>query len=81
MSASIYFKPVNVRKHSLPGQSAVVAALCRAGFPLPFMFNENSKPILVGMAAAWDHLKSDNPYQAILDAIEKYGSIEVWVEY
>lgn len=79
MSASIYFRPVKTIKHRLPGQSSVVEALRRADIHLPCTLDKSDIETLRGMAATWEH--NDNPYQAIIDALNKHISIEVWVEY
>ena len=60
--------------------SAFLAAMSNAfGTGAPYTLGEGSIPILRAMAAVYSH--DDNPYQKLIDIIEKCSEIEVWSEY
>lgn len=83
MSVSICWKPVSKISKTINGQSSVVDALRDAGFLLPYRFDYKDLAVLKGMAASTkSHFgKEPNPYQQIIDAIEKHETIQVYTEY
>ena len=49
---------------------------------LPCELTQNNIPVLNGMAAAFGRdAQAPNPYQQILDALEKHYSIRLWASY
>jgi len=42
-------------------------------------FTADDIPVLRGMASV--HRGDENPYQSLIDIIEKCGTIRVWTEY
>lgn len=81
MSASIIWEPVNPNPRTLHvmAPSWFMAALEKAGLGLPRQFGEIDLPVLRGMAATID--KEANPFQELIDVIDKHGPVEVWAEY
>lgn len=93
MNATIYYEPVNPEKHELSGKfEAVKIQEClRRAFDkcdliiLPYIFSQKDISTLKGMAAVYSwyvHIPKeiDNPYQQIINLIERYGEIKVWIE-
>lgn len=84
MSASICYQPVDPKPKTIGAwaPSHFMESMERANLGLPCTLKETDIPILRGMAATFsDHGDAPNPYQEIIDAIEKYGAIEMWAEH
>lgn len=81
MSTSLSWSPMG--RHSLPGQSRVYQALCRAfgefGSGNPLMLGPEHQEKLLGMEATWDGKEEDNPYKILGDAIAEHGNVCVMV--
>jgi hypothetical protein len=84
MSASICYRPVDPKPKTIGAYapSSFMEAMERAGMQLPCTIGKGAIPVLSGMSATWGKgADSPNPYQNVIDAIEKYGDIELWAEY
>lgn len=81
MSANIYWEPVltNAKRLRVMAPSSFISALERADLPLPNTFDESAIPILRGMAATMN--EENNPFQELIEKIEKYGSVSVWYQH
>lgn len=85
MSANIFYRPVEQKRYDLNvwAPSSFLASLSEAFSQFSeqkFVFNESSIPTLKGMAALCKD-GGGNPYEEMIQAITKYGEIEVWPEY
>lgn len=82
MSASIMWEPLNPNpKHfSVGAPSFFIESLKNADMELPRTFTEADVSVLKGMSAASGR-DENNPYQQMINAIEKYGEITVWAQY
>lgn len=83
MSASILYRPLADQRKCVddvlaPSRFLGVMGKCFGN--LPFTLGEGAIPTLSGMAATWDD-DMHNPFERIIELIEKYGTIEVWAEY
>lgn len=83
MSASIYWcqvRPVSGERLSAWAPSSFISSIEKAfgGFPCDFGNGDIEK--LKGMASMCND-GGGNPYQEIINRIEKYGVIRVWAEY
>jgi hypothetical protein len=76
MSASVYWLPSdeNPKGRQLQGQSGFAAAL-----KLPRVFKASDVKWLEGYAAG--DPKSASDVEELIDAIERFGAVRVWVEY
>jgi len=84
MSASILYEPINPNPKSIDAwaPSSFMETMQRANIALPCTLGPDNIPILMGMAAVFgDKGDAPNPYQQLVDAINKYGKISVWAEY
>lgn len=81
MSATILYRPGKPKVKSLEVStpSAFLEIMQKCFGDPPFTLRKENIPTLSGMAAAWTD--ENNPFQRIIDNIEKYGGIEVWAEY
>jgi hypothetical protein len=81
MSATIFWEPVSIKSKSLRvmAPSSFISAMERADFPLPNTFDKSSIPTLRGMAATMND--ENNPFNELIEKIEKYGSVSVWYEH
>lgn len=83
MGANIYFhqmKPVDGQSISCHAPSSFIASMERAFGEFPCVLDSENVPVLKGMAAM-SHDGGGNPYQEIIDAIDKYGTIKVYAEW
>ena len=83
MSANIYWKPRCSSKGSIStsAPSGFISALETLFGPGPWIFGIDEIQILKGMESAYGKDTKPNPYSQILHVMEKYPTIEVWVEY
>ena len=84
MSATICWRPVSKNEKSLGvmAPSAFQEAMSQAGFPLPCDLSQTDIPVLRGMAAAFGRYdKRPNPYDEILELLNKYDGISLWAVY
>jgi hypothetical protein len=82
VSATIYWEPVvpMIHEHlSVMAPQWFMAVLQELHIELPHEFSETHLPILRGMAAAAG--KNREPFIQLIAAIEKHGTVRVWVEY
>lgn len=87
MSASIFWEPVDPKPKSIGtwAPSSFMEIMERAGLGLPTNLDEAAIPVLRGMAATFGPggpgREHPNPFQQLIDKIEKHGKISVWAEY
>ena len=81
MSATIYWEPIKSNPKSLGvgAPSAFIRTMEKAFGSDWRNLDEESIPILVGLAAAQD--TDENPFQELIDLLDQYKSIRVWEEY
>ena len=81
MSATIFWEPISIKAKSLRvmAPSSFISAMERADFPLPNTFDKDSIPVLRGMAATMND--ENNPFNELIEKIQKYGSVSVWYEH
>ena len=81
MSANIYWEPIttNAKRLHVMAPSWFMQVLERADMGLPNTFGEKDIPTLRGMAANMNEEK--NPFNELIEIIEKRGSINVWYEH
>ena len=81
MSATIFWEPVSTKAKSLRvmAPSSFISAMERANLSLPNTFDKSSVSILRGMAATMND--ENNPFNELIEKIEKYGSVSVWYEH
>ena len=80
MGATICWKPMETSNETIPGKGIVKSALQKAfGYDLPHVYDVSHIPVLKGMAAVY--YEDNNPYEMLIEAIEKHDKIEVWAEY
>ena len=81
MSATIFWEPINLKPKHLYvlAPSWFMGCLERAEMELPNSFGADDIPKLRGLAAAMDEKR--NPFNELIEAIEKNGSVNVWYEY
>lgn len=85
MSVTIFYEPIEQSNAiDVPAPVTFRKKLAKAfggdeDTILPRTFNGQDVPILRGMSAT--QLDDNNPYQQIIDLIEKYDQIRVWTEY
>lgn len=83
MSANILYRPVkpnNGKSLSVMAPSAFLETMGECFGDPPFILERKDVPILHGMAAAWSD-KDNNPFEKLMEEIEKKDAIEVWAEY
>ena len=85
VSASICWRPVRASTKALKGvlaPQAFIMAMQKTFGSLPIQLDENSVPKLQAMAAVFGHDR-DNPYQELVDIIERLDgdAVEIWAEY
>lgn len=83
MSATICWEPVNPNPKYLRvmGPSWFIGVLQKLDLDLPCEVGEQDLPGLRGAAAAVDERDGTNPFADLIDIIEKYGVVRLWVEY
>lgn len=86
MSVSIFWKPVvpdEGQNLHIPAPSAFQAAMRDAGMELPCTLTRDLIPLLRGMAAVFGpHAENrPNPYQQIIDLLDKHEAVELWAVY
>jgi len=81
MSETICWEPINLKPNYLDvmAPSWFMGCLKRAEMGLPNTFGPNDIPKLRGLAASMDEER--NPFNELIEAIEKHGSVNVWYEY
>lgn len=86
MSATIFYEPVKQNSKSLDvsAPSTFQDRLAKAfggdwTTVLPRIFGKDDIPTLQGMSAT--QIEDNNPYQQMIDLIEKYDQIRVWAQY
>lgn len=81
MSASILWEPVDPKPKHIGcwAPSSFMGQMERAGLKLPTNLDESVIPVLRGMAATISG--TPNPFQELIDKIEKHGKISVWAEH
>ena len=82
MGASIYYEPVNRKRHSVNAMApqSFIKSMERAFGRFPLRLDEAALPKLQGMSAMWTDEKH-NPYDDLCEGIHKFGEIEVGAEY
>ena len=83
MSASIFWDPIKPANGHVVGVGApswFMGCMERAGLKLPVDLTVADLPVLTGLAAA-QRDDEKNPFQEIIDAIEKHGAINLWYQY
>ena len=83
MSATIYarqVKPITGTSISCSWPSSFMDIMTRAFGRFPLELNDINVDKLTAMAATIDKGK-DNPYQEIIDLVEKLGTVEVYAKY
>lgn len=85
MSAHINWHPAATKDKSIdvPAPSAFMETMAGVGLTLPCIVRQADIRLLTGMAAVFGpHERSrPNPYQQILDLLEKHDEIEIWAVY
>lgn len=83
MSANIYWGPISPTRTALStfAPQKFMLTLNAIGWTDNEELDESHLTALKGMAAVFETGTSANPYQQLIDAIEKHGSIHVWAEY
>lgn len=80
MSVSIMWRPQKNNGRSLNGQSSFKEALEKVFGNLPKTFTKKDIERLEVMHRLSD-IPYDDPYEELIEAINKHSSIEVWAEY
>ena len=80
MSVSVFWKPVPKERTYLKGQSSLVEALEVTFGEMPIQLGESHVEILRGMSVVSGR-EDDNPYRALMAAIESHGSVTVGKEF
>lgn len=82
MSASVYYRHVKPGKNlPLMAPSHFIESMTKAiGCGPPWIVTAESIPILRGMAAVF-RTDRENPYEILIEEIERYGSVQLEVEY
>ena len=83
MSANICWRPVEskAKRINTSAPSSFMEAMKRAGMSLPCELNASHRERLIGLAASHCYDTPTNPYQQLLDLLEKHESIALWAEY
>ena len=81
MSATIFWEPISTKAKSLRvmAPSSFISTMERANLPLPNTFSASVIPTLRGMAATMND--ENNPFNELIEKIEKYGSVSVWYQH
>jgi len=81
VSANIYWEPMVTRGRDLhvSAPSWFMESLERADMGIPRVFGSADIPVLKGLAAAMRD--EPNPFQQLIEAIEKHDKVKVWHEY
>ncbi len=83
MSANIFFRQVKpAEKESLScfAPSSFLATMMEAFGDMPLQLDQSNLDVLYGMSLLCGD-GGGNPYQELIDAINKYHLIEVWPEF
>ena len=82
MSAAICWERVKEDHESLYvlAPSSFIESMERAGLRLPCEIGDGAVPVLTGMAAMHRN-DGKNPYEEMIELIEKHGTIRIWAEY
>ena len=81
MSAHIYYQPVKGQSLTLGGPSSFIAAMTRAlGGEPPWELNHTDRQVLHGLSAGLGE-EERHAIDALLEAIECYDDIRVWVRW
>ncbi len=82
MGASIYFEPTERKKHDVSAMApqTFIRAMEKVFGRFPCQLNSGCIPQLAAMSAMHGDAKH-NPYQDLINGIEKFGSIQVDAEY
>lgn len=83
MSANIYFRqvrPIDSESLSVYAPSSFIESMTEAFGVFPCILGANEVPVLKGMAAL-NRDGGGNPYSELIEAINKYGTVEVYAEY
>jgi hypothetical protein len=87
MSASIYYRAIKPRQGkylSVGSGSSFIETLKRCFAGPPFILEAKDIPTLQGMAAMVKGSfieEKPNPFETLIEEIEKKDAIEVWAEY
>lgn len=84
MSASIYYrqvKPVSGKLLNTSAPSSFIDSLEKAFGGREPTLTTTEIPILQGMAILWTGMGGKNPYEQLIEGIQKYGEIEIDVQY
>lgn len=84
MSATICWRPSakNDKHLNVGAPSSFMEVMKNAGFGFPCAVTLSDVPVLRGMAAVYGRNdQNPNPFDELLDLVEKYGSIELWAVY
>jgi hypothetical protein len=83
MSASIFWEAVDPKpKIRFWASSSFMEQMKRAGFRQPIDLDQGAIPVLRGMAATGPTGgDAPNPFQELIDKIEKHGTISIWAEH
>jgi hypothetical protein len=81
MSASIYYQPTKKNRHDVHtgSASAFIEAIERAFGGREAILSDKDIPTLKGMSAMENF--SNNPFNDLIEGIEKFGEIKIIVEY
>jgi len=80
MSVSVFWKPVTKQREYLNGQSSLVEALEVTFGELPITLTAEHVEVLRGMSVVAGR-DDDNPYRALMDAIDKHDAVTVEKEF
>ena len=80
MSATIFCRPIPEKGEHLPvwAPSSFIAQMEKAFGSWPLYLEKKDIPTLKGMAAVSGD--GGNPWPSLIEAIEKYGCVELWSE-
>lgn len=83
MSANIYWHPVERKEKEIPAHApqAFLSTLEKVFDHREGRFGKSCLPQLRAMAAVTPDAQMQKCYIIMADAIERYGEIEIWVEY
>jgi len=84
VSANIYWRPVSKNNKSLNvlAPSSFQERMREVGLCLPCTVRQGDASLLKGMAAGYGREKDrPNPFDQILELLEKYDEVELWAEY
>lgn len=83
MSANICWRAVkNDKTLDVPAPSSFQEKMSAVGMCLPCTIKQSSREILRGMAEGYGREKDrPNPFDQILELLDKYDEIELWAVY